>query len=244
MELLFYEKINVYNFVCDFFNILRYKNINSIDYMEFKKIIYHLKNTTKYKNVFKDIDVSNLDQTIRMLQITKFISVFKNNPNTLYIKGDNQIKTCNNELRKLLEEIVDSYIFITKNNKKYNNLNIYLCDQNTIRYKLVNGYNSSIKIKWNIITDGVVLNNPNIMIKKFYPSIKDENIILFLNNAKIKNVLINNSTFVLNQGIINESIVKNELYVNVLNEEFINKLSKYFENKNVDNEKVKILTLK
>lgn len=243
MELFNNKKINFYNFMEDFLNILRLKGITSLDINEFKKIIHYSKSLEKYNLIFENIEL-NIDDTLRMLQITRFIYIFDTNPNTVYIKGDDSLKIDDDKFEKTLEKLVDDYIFIIKNNNKYNNLNIYLCNTNNLNYKLVKGSNKNIDIKWNVITDGDIKEYEIIKDKKFYPDILSDNVILYLNDLIIQNILLKNSSFVLNQGIINDIIVKNELYINNLDEQLINEISPYFMNEKFDDCKIKRLTLK
>ena len=86
--------------------------------------------------------------------------------------------------------------------------------------------------------------NEIIKDKKFYPDILCENVILYLNDLIIENILLKNSSFILNQGIINDIIVKNELYINNIDEQLINEISPYFISDNINNTKIKRLTLK
>lgn len=243
MELFDNKKINFYNFMVCFFNILKLKGITSLEKDEFKKIIHYFKSLEKYNLIFKNIEF-NIDDTLRMLQITKFIYIFDTNTNTVYIKGDDSLKIDDDKFEKTLEKLVDDYIFIIKNNNKYNNLNIYLCNPNNESYKLVNGYNKSINIKWNVITDGNIKESSVLKSKKFYPDILNEQVILYLDELKMKNILLTDASFVLNQGIIDNVIVKNELYINNLDEQLINKISSYFISEENDNSKIKRFTLK
>lgn len=243
MELFDNKKINFYNFMVDFFNILKSKCITSLEINEFKKIIHYFKSLEKYNLIFENIEL-NIDDTLRMLQITRFIYIFDTNPNTVYIKSADSLKIDNDEFEKSLQELVDDYIFIIKNNNKYNNLNIYLCNTNNLSYKLVKGSNKNIDIKWNVITDGDLKEYEIIKDKKFYPDILCENVILYLNDLIIENILLKNSSFILNQGIINDIIVKNELYINNIDEQLINEISPYFISDNINNTKIKRLTLK
>ena len=56
-------------------------------------------------------------------------------------------------------------------------------------------------------------------------------------------LVVEGSTFVLNRSIKNNEIVRNDLYINEINEEKINEISNYFENIKTKKSKIKRISL-
>ena len=245
MQLLYFNKLNQIDFTCEFLNLLRKKGNYYFNKNELQKILYYLYLNNEYENIFKHLDFKNrkefLNDTLKMLQMIKFINVFDND--TIYITGDDKEKIINQNTKKELEKLVDEYIKISDISNNYCNLHLYKIDPDILLYNVVRGNNLVDNFRWDIITDGKIKNINEIPPTKFFKDNDYENVILFFNDMKHMKLVVEGSTFVLNRSIKNNEIVRNDLYINEINEEKINEISNYFENIKTKKSKIKRISL-
>lgn len=247
MKLLYFNKLNTLDFTCEFLNLLKSKYIYCLNKNELQKILYYFYLNKDYNELFKYLDIKDkknfLNSSLNLLKLIKFISESVENKNIIYVTGNIEEKILNTEIKKELEKLVDEYIKILNISNNYENLHLYKINPNILYYKLVDCNNLVDNFKWDIITDGNIKNINDIYSKNFIPDIENENIILYLNDITNKKVVIEGSSYVLNRGIKNNEILKNELYIKEIDENKINDLSIYFNQIKINNEKIKRITL-
>ena len=244
MQLLYFNKLNQIDFTCEFLNLLKNKDIYYFDKNELQKILYFLFLNNEYENIFKYLDFKNkkefLNDSLRVLQVIKFINVFNN---TIYITGDDKEIIINQEIKKEIEKLVDEYIKISNISSNYSNLHLYKIDPDILLYNVVRGNNLVDNFRWYIITDGKIKNISEIPPTNFFKDNDYENVILYFNDMKHMKLVVKDATFVLNRSIKNNKIVRNDLYTSEINEEKINDISNYFDNIKSKNQKVKRISL-
>lgn len=244
MQLLYFNKLNQIDFTCEFLNLLKNKDIYYFDKNELQKILYFLFLNNEYENIFKYLDFKNkkefLNDSLRVLQVIKFINVFNN---TIYITGDDKEIIINQEIKKEIEKLVDEYIKISNISSNYSNLHLYKIDPDILLYNVVRGNNLVDNFRWDIITDGKIKNISEIPPTNFFKDNDYENVILYFNDMKHMKLVVKDATFVLNRSIKNNKIVRNDLYTSEINEEKINDISNYFDNIKSKNQKVKRISL-
>lgn len=245
MQLLYFNKLNQIDFTCEFLNLLKKKDIYYFDKNEFQKILYYLYLNNEYEDIFKYLDLKNkkefLNDSLRVLQVIKFINIFDNN--TVYITGDDKEKIINQEIKQKIENLVDEYIKICNISNDYTNFHLYKTNPNVLLYNVVKGNNLVDKFRWDIITDGKIKNISEITPTNFFKDNDYENVILYFNDMKHMKLVVKDATFVLNRSIKNNEIVKNDLYTSEINEEKINEISNYFNNIKIGKQKVKRISL-
>lgn len=243
MEVLVNEKVSIYTFVCSIMNILRSKGVTNINIDIFKEILYYFSLLDKYKYLFQNVYFNlKIDETIKVLLMTRFIFMFESNSKIIYIIGDNNTNIISDDkFNNLLNDLTNDYISILNSDYKLSKLKIV--DPNIATYKIVNGSNNNLNIRWDLITNGEIKLIYDVESKNYFPDIRNDKIILILDKIEIKKVLLKNATFVIKQGIEDDNIVKNMLYTNCLNEQEFNQICKYFNEKEIDDPKVKRLSL-
>lgn len=245
MQLLYFNKLNQIDFTCEFLNMLKDKDIHYFDKNELQKILYFIYLNNEYENIFKYLDLKNkkefLNDSLRVLQVIKFINIFDNN--TVYITGDDKENIINQEIKKEIEKLVDEYIKICNISNDYTNLHLYKTNPNILLYNVVKGNNLVDKFRWDIVTDGKIKNINEIPPANFFKDTDYENVILYFNDMKHMKLVVKDATFVLNRSIKNNEIVRNDLYTDEINEEKINEISNYFENIKTNKSKIKRISL-
>ena len=243
MKLSICKQINAYDFVYSLINILKKKGINEINVNELKYSLNYFSLFDKYQYLFSNINPwFELEQIIDALYIAGYIFRFNSNKNIIYlIKDKKNDFEFNDEYNILLDQMANEFIFLTNNNKDFDRIEVE--NPNIKNYKIISGLYNNEVIKWDLITDGNINLIYDINHKKYFPDIRNENVILMLNEVVAKKVILENATFAIKQGIIDYVIIKNILYAEYLSREKFNEISNILENKETENPKVKRISL-
>lgn len=243
MNLALSEKISEYDFISSFIEILKQKGITEININELKYLLNYFSLFEKYQHLFNNIYPKvGVEKAINILCIIGYIFRLDTNPDDIYLTGNKDKEVAlDSYIISILDELSNDFISLINSEQKINGVN--LINPNQINYRIISGIYASDIIKWDLITDGNISYEYDIPSKNYLKDIRNENTILILDELKAKKVVLKNASFVIKQGIINDSVLKNILYAQYLGEIKSNDISKYFDYTEIDNPKIKRISL-
>ncbi|MBE6160051.1 MAG: hypothetical protein E7157_03270 [Lactobacillales bacterium] len=243
MELSVCKQINVYDFVYSLISILKKKGINEINVDELKYSLNYFSLFDKYQYLFSNINpLFELENIIDALYIAGYIFRFNSNKNIIYLIKDKENENdLNNEFNLIVNQLADEVILLMNSKKQIDDIEVI--NPNMKNYQIISGLYGDEIIKWDLITDGDINIIYDINHKGYFHDFRNKNVILILNEVFAKKIILENATFAIKQGRIDDVIFKNILYAECLNEEKFNKISNYFDQIEIEDSKVKRISL-